>query len=141
MQQYKDGNVSDSLVKVFHKMDDMLRDTKYQEEVRTRSSCSLAWQLIPRRPATSTVTRRAQARPRADCAGHGFTSYQSMCTSCQGSECLARVTHCQMQMCAQLFEFRGGRPPDGAGTAKGGAASADSSDSSGAGKEVCRRVV
>ena len=34
MQQYKDGNISDSLVNVFHKMDDMLRDTKYQEEVR-----------------------------------------------------------------------------------------------------------
>ena len=38
MQQYKDGHVSDSLVNVFHKMDDMLRDTKYQEEVRRRSS-------------------------------------------------------------------------------------------------------
>jgi protein phosphatase 1G len=38
MQQYKDGNISDSLVNVFHKMDDMLRDTKYQEEVRRPNS-------------------------------------------------------------------------------------------------------
>ncbi len=40
-------------------------------------------------------------------------------------------------LCAQLFEFRGGRPPEGAAAAKGGAAaSADSSDSSGVGREV-----
>ena len=42
MQQYKDGNVSDSLVNVFHKMDDMLRDTKYQEEVLSHH-CFRTW--------------------------------------------------------------------------------------------------
>ena len=39
-------------------------------------------------------------------------------------------------VCAQLFEFRGGRPPEGASSAKGGAASADSSDGSGTNREV-----
>jgi len=46
-QQYKDGNVSASLVDVFHKMDDMLRDTKYQEEVCSRGSSLLALRLTP----------------------------------------------------------------------------------------------
>ena len=37
---------------------------------------------------------------------------------------------------AQLFEFRGGRPPEGGGAAKGGAASTDSSGGSGTQREV-----
>ena len=45
MQQYKDGNISDSLVNVFHKMDDMLRDTKYQEEVR-RPDSGVSWLVV-----------------------------------------------------------------------------------------------
>ena len=37
-QHYKDGNVAQSLTTVFHKMDDMLRDAQYHEEVRLRGS-------------------------------------------------------------------------------------------------------
>ena len=37
MQQYREGKVEDSLVNVFHKMDDMLRDPKFHEEVRAPS--------------------------------------------------------------------------------------------------------
>ncbi len=61
-----------------------------------------------------------------------------MCISCQGLDVwLDLPTATNASDCAQLFEFRGGRPPEGAAAAKGAAAaSADSSDGSGAGKEV-----
>ena len=35
-QHYKDGDVEQSLTRVFHKMDDMLRDAQYHEEARSK---------------------------------------------------------------------------------------------------------
>ena len=48
-QHYRDGDVAQSLIRAFHRMDDMLRDTQYHEEVRVKPCEKPPY---PRRPST-----------------------------------------------------------------------------------------